>query len=86
MAEAFAKALAGESGGLTAEQQACIDKVITKENVRESFVAGFTGKVLADDPLAAAGECSTRTDQHQILSPALDADHLPLRSVRKDHP
>lgn len=53
--ELFASTAGGEE--LTADEQACLDDLLTDDNLRASFVASFTGDELEDDPLDDAFEC-----------------------------
>lgn len=55
--ELLTKLFTSEGNEITAEQQACLDKVFTDENLRASFVADFLGEDLENDPLDEAGTC-----------------------------
>lgn len=55
--ELLTKVFTSEGNEITAEQQACLDKVFTDENLRATVVADFLGDELENDPLDAAGEC-----------------------------
>ncbi|CAN5643774.1 hypothetical protein BH10ACT1_BH10ACT1_24600 [soil metagenome] len=58
LAATFKKVFSQISGkALTPAQEACVDKAVTDENLRKSFVADFSGVELDPDPLDAAGTC-----------------------------
>jgi hypothetical protein len=49
-------------GELTAEQESCIDDLLTDENLRRSLVAEILGEDLADDPLDDIDACADFDD------------------------
>ncbi|QXC61886.1 hypothetical protein KSP35_03385 [Aquihabitans sp. G128] len=56
--ETFTKALTSFGGAKpTTAQLACLDRYLTDDNLRRSFVADYTGEDLADDPIDKASEC-----------------------------
>ena len=69
LVEVFTKAFSSGRGEATAEQRACLDEVLTDENLRASFVADYLGEDLADDPLEAAGVC-VGFDEPRTAEPA----------------
>lgn len=53
----FKELFGGLSGGLSAEDEACIDDLLTPENLRRSLVADILGEELDDDPLDEVENC-----------------------------
>jgi hypothetical protein len=63
LAAAFVKAYGATGTPLDADAEACLEKAITDEALRTSFVNGFLGKDDTADPLDAASAClATGTD------------------------
>lgn len=46
----------------TPEEEACVDEILTDDNLRESFVAEYTGVDLEDDPIDAVEDCFPESD------------------------